>query len=365
VCPRIIVLVTEGDIRLGGLGAMLAGRGQEQYAAPEVLEGQAPGRAADLYGLGLILKRIYASCEPWYPTGNKASRLTAIPDPLAALIHTMTVDDPTQRCRSAALVAETLRAMVKRAVPEADLDPEDGETIDLSPDFLLAIPHYIARPDPRLVPAPKPEPAPEPVRRAPRRRRRPLPFWRIAGTGATVAAVGAAALAWPLLGAMQPANHPASPEVPAAASPEKPAANPEEVQRKVSGAVKGWAKAWETRGWKLHAAYYQDPVPQFRGAPRTRGDIAQYRRKEARQRGLVKVRAVSTEVAADGTAQAQVATAWPRARREEQIILNLKRVRGNWRIVSETSKAVQRHAGPTVKQGPASGTGHIRSARAL
>ncbi|HEU4754290.1 MAG TPA: hypothetical protein VFU47_14365, partial [Armatimonadota bacterium] len=288
----------------------------------------------------------------------------AMPDPLGALIHTLTVEDPTQRCKSAAIVAETLRSMVRRALPEPEPDPEDGEMIDLSPEVLLAIPHYIARPDPRLVPAPEPTPeppAPRPARKG--RRRRPPLFFRVMGSGAVFCV--AAAVAVPLLGSHRGSAREAQPAAPAAAAVKEAAAPPAAAQVKIQGTLKGWAKTWESGVWKLHAGYYQDPVERFRGGKRTRGDIARYRRMEAVQRGGVKIKALSTQVAQDGSAQVEVDTKWPRTHRQERIELRLKQVKGNWRIVSETLTP-PRSSGPTVKDRPATQPSEeIRSARAL
>src|SRR5205814_10113446 len=52
-------------VDLGLAGAEAVSRGSLEYAAPEVLEGAAPGPAADLYSLGVTLHELLSGTNPF------------------------------------------------------------------------------------------------------------------------------------------------------------------------------------------------------------------------------------------------------------------------------------------------------------
>lgn len=131
LCPRNLLLGTEGEIRLAGLGGLsIVAEREQTYLAPEVLAGQKPGPAADVYSLGAILRELYQGAGPASET--EAAPGTPLPDPFAALIHMLTAENPEQRPASILLVAETLHTMVRKTVPPPQVEPEVEETVDLA-----------------------------------------------------------------------------------------------------------------------------------------------------------------------------------------------------------------------------------------
>jgi serine/threonine-protein kinase len=386
VNPENVILGTEGEIRLGGLGSMLhyGGRYYEEYTAPEVKEGLTPGRRSDLYGLGVILRHLYDGSEPWCPSGRPGSGRSAMPDPFGALIHTLLAEDPTQRPRSAGVVAETLQAMVRRAMPELGPDPEDGEVIDLSPEMLVAIPHYIASPaplpplpqvvaglgslvsgrtrdrsgpetaDPRRETAARGVPAvARPAKAMPAMPKLPdlailsrMPRTpTLVGSGAMLGALVLVGAGWPMLGGKPksaPAAKPAAGvKTPAAAPAAAPVStSPRDVEApnddlaKLRTVLRSWSDSWQQSGWDLHVAHYANPVEKFYGLKRTRRQIGRLRRLEVKQRGDVRLKTLTTSIGADGSGRAQVQAEWDDSARK--LTLQLRRLNGNWRIVSET-----------------------------
>ena len=135
----------------------VAPRGTPRYMAPEVVAGQPPGPAADLYSLGVTLYEALAGVAPFEDTdlgalleaqrGREAVPVEVLcPDvspTLAALVASLLAKDPGQRPGSAAQVAERLRAddgapaatpVVSAAVshdraPNAGVKPEAGPAL--------------------------------------------------------------------------------------------------------------------------------------------------------------------------------------------------------------------------------------------
>ena len=100
-----------GTSSLGGDDRLRPGE-----TSPEVQAGAAPGRAADLYGLGVILYRAltgrmpFAGNTPWAVLGLQKKGPPKVPGPagLSSLITALLDPDPTRRPRTAATVRQAL-----------------------------------------------------------------------------------------------------------------------------------------------------------------------------------------------------------------------------------------------------------------
>ena len=100
------------------------------YMAPERLAGRAPGAAADIYALGVILYELIAGQRPFPDLAGLAlaaaqmqssSALWAFPpdcDPaVAALVRAMTASDPARRTGSMAAAGAAIAALMERPGP--------------------------------------------------------------------------------------------------------------------------------------------------------------------------------------------------------------------------------------------------------
>jgi serine/threonine-protein kinase len=91
-----------------------------RYAAPEVVRGEQPGPAADLYSLGVVLYELYCGVAPFAggfvrDPGEGPGRPGEIPSPLWDLIRLLLAVEPTLRPR-ADQVATVLTAMLPELV---------------------------------------------------------------------------------------------------------------------------------------------------------------------------------------------------------------------------------------------------------
>lgn len=112
--------------------------GTPAYMAPELLAGQAPSPASDLYALGVLLFQLLAARLPFEGSGLgdllRAVASTPAPDllplvppphdpvlpPLAVVVRSLLAKDPAQRPAGAAAVASMLQALLPPpAAPEA------------------------------------------------------------------------------------------------------------------------------------------------------------------------------------------------------------------------------------------------------
>ncbi len=95
--------------------------GTPQYMAPEVAEGRAPGPAADLYSLGVLLYELSCGVPPFAGresplavlrahAGEVPGRPPGVPDALWGLLDRLLVKDPAARPADATAVAAELRA---------------------------------------------------------------------------------------------------------------------------------------------------------------------------------------------------------------------------------------------------------------
>lgn len=141
VCPRNVILGTEGEIRLTGLGnVLLPVPGELEFVAPELQQGEKPQRAADMYSLGALMSALYRVGGTWKSESAGAAATSPMRDPLAALISTLMADDPQKRPQSAGAIAETLNAMVRQALPaEAECEDEVLELSELPADWSVPI----------------------------------------------------------------------------------------------------------------------------------------------------------------------------------------------------------------------------------
>lgn len=350
VSPQNVVLGTDGEIRLAGLGSVvLPGRMHHDFVAPEVLSGGTPGRAADIYSLGAVLRRMYNGSEPWSPSGSRPSPAAAMPDPLNALIHTLMAEDPTNRPRSVGVAAEMLQAMVRRALPEPEPLPDEDEVIDLTPDFLLRMPDYVVKPAARAEEAPVRSPAAVPSGQpgpAASSKRRLRPRYRRIARGIMAAAfVGISLAGWRVFGSFRPAPVHAEPATPAAqvvpAAGGKSASGAAALSRRETSArqtLDAWARSWGD--WRLHAGFYAPSVARFHHRENAGRDIvARYRRLESRRQGRPRLQMLGTAEGADGSVTARVRAEWPEAAAPTTLVLRLRQVRGNWRICDERAGA--------------------------
>lgn len=130
VTPSNILLSTEGEVRLGGLGGLVSLDPREHaYLAPE-LAGGSCGRAADLFSLGKVLERVLALTPPLDAADGK--HLQAETRALEALVHALTAVDPAARPRSTGAVADTLRTVHTRLLPVPEPPPNQDEILDMA-----------------------------------------------------------------------------------------------------------------------------------------------------------------------------------------------------------------------------------------
>jgi serine/threonine-protein kinase len=123
VSPATILLGTEGEIRLGGLGGLIAAEPPDPaFVAPEIRAGGPASKPGDLYSLGCVLRALFPQPEA------DAAR----PGPIPALIHALTASDPAARPTSTRGVAETLQFLLARELPKPEKPPSEDEVIDLA-----------------------------------------------------------------------------------------------------------------------------------------------------------------------------------------------------------------------------------------
>lgn len=97
--------------------------GTPQYMAPEIAEGRAPGPAADLYSLGVMLYELCCGVPPFAGRGSAMATLRAhleeipgrpagVPDALWDVVATLVAKDPEARGGTAGRIEARLRALV-------------------------------------------------------------------------------------------------------------------------------------------------------------------------------------------------------------------------------------------------------------
>lgn len=184
VSPRNVILGTEGEIRLTGLGSVLLPDPEGlEFVAPELQRGEKPHRSADLYSLGALMGALHRAGGSWTSETPVPRGPSPVRDPLAALISTLMVDDPAKRPQSAGAIAETLRAMVRQALPPPEkCEDEVLELAELPSEWSLPFVNHVSSPG-RQTEGPV---APDAGRRAPRKPARRWRFWGGAALGAVL-----------------------------------------------------------------------------------------------------------------------------------------------------------------------------------
>jgi serine/threonine protein kinase len=148
VSPRNVILGTEGEIRLTGLGSVLMPEPEAlEFVAPELQRGEKPHRSADLYSLGALMGALHRAGGSWESEAPEPRSPSAVRDPLAALISTLTAEDPAKRPQSAGAIAETLHAMVRQALPPSErCEDEVLELADLPSEWSVPFVNHVASP---------------------------------------------------------------------------------------------------------------------------------------------------------------------------------------------------------------------------
>ncbi|MGV1010784.1 MAG: protein kinase domain-containing protein, partial [Dermatophilaceae bacterium] len=107
--------------------------GTPEYMAPELIQGQDPTPASDLYAAGIMLYELICGITPFHAPNAMAilnhhssslqARPQGVPDPLWAIIDQLLQKDPAARPASAALVAAALDATVPALLHAPPLAP--------------------------------------------------------------------------------------------------------------------------------------------------------------------------------------------------------------------------------------------------
>ncbi len=159
--PNDIVLTPDGGAMIANLGVMLFAAEtpalrlayaaeMPYYIAPEWLTGEPPSRAADIYGLGVLLFEMIAGTPPYVdasPLGVWQKHLSApvpniqdfapdVPDTVKSLLAQMLAKSPAERPLDAGMVAQTLRQVWQTdGDAPANAAPLNTGTVILPPAF--------------------------------------------------------------------------------------------------------------------------------------------------------------------------------------------------------------------------------------
>lgn len=126
--------------------------GSLPYIAPEQFAGSRPGKAQDLWAMGIVIYEMFTGRLPFEAPSTAALMhkiLTApppafdrFPEGLRAVLAQLLVKSPAKRLGSAAEAAELLRAIDPAALPESlelelPEDPEPSDEVSFTPPFAV------------------------------------------------------------------------------------------------------------------------------------------------------------------------------------------------------------------------------------
>ncbi|HEY8058037.1 MAG TPA: serine/threonine-protein kinase, partial [Acidimicrobiales bacterium] len=210
------VLADFGIARLEG-GAHLTASGMvtgtPAHTAPEVMQGQAPTAASDVYGLASTLHQLLAGTPAFVKVTDESTlavmnrvlseappdlRRGGVPGPLADVIDRGMAKEPAARFATAAQFGQALRGAQQTlgvAVTSLPVALEEGSAPDIGETVVVAGAVAPLAPTPVDVPAPPPPPiTPAPYLPSDEAEKKPKWPWILAAAAVVIAAVAAVVL---------------------------------------------------------------------------------------------------------------------------------------------------------------------------